>query len=220
MWSPSPNKRCLVTYPLAPQGVFLTVQGEGQFLGQPMVFVRLAGCDVGCPQCDTDYTVRSKATASEIVRQCVEVAGGVKWVWITGGEPTIHDIAPLIAELRRYGFRIALATAGMRPVVRGWANQIEDGQTVATAGVDFLSVSPHILDAKWVCRRGDQVNLVAGLNGLRLESAAGMDFGGFSYRYVTPCDGRPETLRECVDWVLAHPEWRLGVQAHKLWGLL
>jgi 7-carboxy-7-deazaguanine synthase len=205
-------------YPLAPQGVFLTVNGEGQFLGQPQVFVRLAGCNVGCPGCDTNYTVAFKATAREIARQVASVAGVAKWVWLTGGEPTIHDLPPLVDTLRRYGFRVAVATAGTANVRLGSGPATND-----RGGADFVSVSPHFLDDRWVLRRGDQVNLVPGLNGLRLEDAEGVDFGGFSYRYVTPFwydpADRMEKVWECYEWVQRHPGFRLGVQAHKLWQL-
>lgn len=198
-------------YPLAPQGVFLTAQGEGVLFGTPMVFVRLAGCSIGCPECDTDYRVASRATAEEIARFAVEAGPACDWVWLTGGEPTDHDLAPLVKELHRAGFRVALATSGVREVHSGWA----------TGGVDFLSVSPHD-PARWVQRRGDQVNLVPGLGGLRLEDVEPLLADTcFSHRFVTPLwyapSGRAEKVRECWEWVRAHPGWRLGVQAHKGW---
>jgi 7-carboxy-7-deazaguanine synthase len=84
------------TYPLAPDGVFWTLQGEGALQGEPMAFVRLAGCSVGCAQCDTDYRVSRRLTCEEIVeevRAVVPPAFVWPWVWITGGEPTDHDLA-------------------------------------------------------------------------------------------------------------------------------
>lgn len=203
--------------PLAPQGVFWTIQGEGLMLGVPQVFVRLAGCSVGCPECDTDYTVAERVPVREIVRRVSAEANGARWVWLTGGEPTIHDLTPLVESLRRYGFRLALATAGVREVRRGF------GVTVRPGGFDFVSVSPHRIDATWVQRRGSQLNVVPGLNGLALADLEGVDVSGFDERFVTPCwyapTGRAEQVRECVDWVRRHPEWRLGIQSHKAWGL-
>ena len=51
---------------LASQGVYWTIQGEGHFVGEPMVFIRLAGCSVGCPKCDTNYKPVREATVDEI----------------------------------------------------------------------------------------------------------------------------------------------------------
>ena len=205
------------TYPLAPQGVFWTVQGEGSLAGEPMVFVRLAGCPVGCPECDTDYSVHSRVGLGELARlvaACDPTPG--RWVWLTGGEPTLHDLPPLCARLNRYGYRVAVATAGVKPVRLGSARVYDHGPA-------FLSVSPHFADARWVQRSGDQVNLVPGLNGLRLEDFEGIDFGGFNYRYVTPLwyapSDRAERVAECVEWVRRHKGWRLGCQSHKALGV-
>lgn len=206
----------MATYPLAKQGVFLTVQGEGVLLGAPMVFVRLAGCSVGCPECDTDYRVHERVGAAEIARRASAFTQ-TDWVWVTGGEPTDHDLLPLFAELRRAGFRIALATAGARDLPGG----------VVQGGPDFVSVSPHTFSEKWLKRRGDQLNLVPGLNGLRLadldEATIAQCVDGFPHRFVTPLwytpADRVERVGECVEWVQRHPGFRLGIQAHKLWGL-
>jgi hypothetical protein len=64
-------------YPLAAQGVYPSMLGEGLLMGLPAVLVRLAGCSVGCPGCDTDYRVTERATAAEIARR----AAGVMIAW-------------------------------------------------------------------------------------------------------------------------------------------
>lgn len=194
-------------YPLAPQGVFQTIQGEGAMLGVPMVFIRLAGCSVGCKQCDTDYSVSERVDETEIASRVMEY--GARWIWITGGEPADHDLTPLVQALRKTGKFIAIATSGVRKLPQRW----EDG------GPDWYSVSPHSVD-KWTMRYGQEVKLVPGLNGLRLADfdvvADGLNFGAF---YVQPCEGVPSSVSECVDWVNRHPNWRMTVQAHKQWGL-
>lgn len=192
------------TYPLARHGVFRTIQGEGIQSGMPQVFVRLAGCSVGCHRCDTDYRAVSEATADEIAGRCAALAVGERWCWLTGGEPTDHDLAPLVAALRSRGLMVALATAGHRRV------EVE---------VDFLSVSPHTPD-RWVQRWGTQVNLVPGLSGHPLVAFAPLlDDTRFDHRYVTPLAGDRSTVKECVAWVEQHPGWRLGCQAHNAWGV-
>jgi organic radical activating enzyme len=106
-------------YPLAPNPIYRSFQGEGHMIGVPMVFVRLAGCSVGCPLCDTDYKKQVTMSADEIARYVRAIGPEIGWVWITGGEPTDHDLTPLVAAIRRSGYRLALATSGVRAVKLG-----------------------------------------------------------------------------------------------------
>ena len=202
--------------PLAGDGVFLTVQGEGLLLGLPTVFVRLAGCSVGCPECDTDYRVARRATATDIAREAAAVAGSARWVWVTGGEPADHPLGELVKELMRGGFRIALATSGAKDKARdGWA--VREGR--AWGGADFVSVSPHFPSDRLAVRGGSQINLVPGLNGLNLADWEQADLRGFGCRWVTPLAGSPASVAECVGFVNRRGDFRLGTQAHKGWRL-
>lgn len=193
-------------YPLAKAGVYWSIQGEGSLAGVPMAFVRLAGCSVGCPLCDTDYRVADRATAADIADQvdCLRKHASVSWVWITGGEPTDHDLAPLLKALRDRGFRVAVATAGHRLMM---------------VRPDFLSVSPHSPDS-WRVVSGSELKIVPGVNGHSIEAfRAKAEMSAFGARYVQPCEGKPETVRQCVEWVVQNPGWRLSIQAHKVAGL-
>lgn len=194
------------TYPLAPQGVFRTVQGEGALLGVPMVFIRLGGCSVGCAGCDTNYAPDSVRTLAEIEAEVKAVRGNAGWVFITGGEPADHELWPLL-ELARLHGKVALVTSGRKALGAG------------SRLIDFLTVSPHGKPEQLVLRMGSQVNLVPGLGGTRLRDWEGFDFVGFHHKYVTPFDKNPATVAECVEWVERHDGWRLGIQAHKGWEL-
>ena len=102
-------------YPLAPNAIWFAVLGEGHLRGFSSSFCRLAGCSVGCPQCDTDYTVAMKLDAGRIADRVDRVTPpelNDRWVWITGGEPADHDLMPLLKELRKRRFSIAVATSG------------------------------------------------------------------------------------------------------------
>jgi organic radical activating enzyme len=203
----------IVRYPLAKNAIFWTIQGEGHLRGLQMCFVRLAGCSVGCAMCDTDYRRAEFATADDIAQRVDALTPNesrVRRVWITGGEPTDHDLGPLIDALRARRFSIALATSGHRPV---------------TANVDWLSVSPHD-PAKWMQTSGSELKIVPGLNGFSIEqfrSARPDDQTQFEYRYVQPLsmDKRedPQSLQTCLAFVRANPNWALSRQDHHYWNV-
>lgn len=205
-------------YPLAPEGVFLTQQGEGALLGLPMVFIRFAACPINCPSCDADYSLSSKVSLEEIVDKVNSLRSDstVDWVWLTGGEPTVHELAPLVNRLHSQGFKVALATAGIKSVFRG---------SLQGGGVDFLSVSPHSC-SNWMQRSGDQINLVPGLNNLKLadiEPLLDKCEWDFSHRFVTPFwppdEDKPTGIQECIDFTRRRVGWKLGIQAQRYWGL-
>ena len=89
--------------------VFETIQGEGIFVGHPSTFIRLYGCNLMCPMCDTDYT------SSMVVMSPEELLSGVgknKLVVITGGEPLSQDISLLVDTLYSAGKVIQIETNG------------------------------------------------------------------------------------------------------------
>lgn len=106
--------------------IFKTIQGEGPFCGTPCVFVRLAGCNLQCPACDTDYTSkRTQMTPSDIVRavadQSVGDAHGRALVVITGGEPFRQHIGELIQLLVDCRYYVQIESNGtMNPPVGPW----------------------------------------------------------------------------------------------------
>ena len=110
--------------------VFVSLQGEGHFTGTPAIFVRLQGCDVHCPWCDTgyamslardlrtkdnDFSVLAKETASGLYTSmdpeilCNYLSGlhkSIRHVVLTGGEPFMQDVAPFIRLLQGRGFYV------------------------------------------------------------------------------------------------------------------
>ena len=76
--------------------IFDSIQGEGSWMGRPVTFIRLGGCNLSCPWCDTDFTKFTQMDEFEIAKQC-----GARDVVITGGEPTIHDLCELLIALKR-----------------------------------------------------------------------------------------------------------------------
>lgn len=92
--------------------IFHTIQGEGPFAGTPAVFIRLAGCNLQCPQCDTEYTERNARTIGELLTIVQQRRRTAKLVVITGGEPFRQEIGPLVRALLIDGYRVQIETNG------------------------------------------------------------------------------------------------------------
>lgn len=100
--------------------IFLTIQGEGPFCGTPCVFVRLAGCNLQCPACDTEYTQgRQLMGPGAIVAEINELWRPDFWrrglVVITGGEPYRQNLTRLLELLEYSGYYVQVETNGTLP---------------------------------------------------------------------------------------------------------
>jgi len=100
---------------LAVHSIFKTVQGEGPYAGRRAIFVRLAGCNLQCPGCDTIYTgtgvqyLSPQTIATDVAKLAVNT---VELVVISGGEPLRQDITELCRELLRNGHDVQIETNG------------------------------------------------------------------------------------------------------------
>jgi organic radical activating enzyme len=193
--------------------IFRSLQGEGHFVGYPMTFVRLAGCSV------LDCSIRAscdeapwKATETlDIDEILIRVSQGSPRgiVCITGGEPTDHDLLPLIDALHDRRFRVHIETSGARSI---------DGMPL-----DWITVSPKT--PGYVQRMGHTLKLVVP-PGMRWSHIAAYDAATtFFHRYLQPLTAPDGTtnLDEVKELLLAWDNidgrWALSTQAHKTWGL-
>ncbi|HYV99576.1 MAG TPA: 7-carboxy-7-deazaguanine synthase [Gemmatimonadaceae bacterium] len=223
--------------------IFYTLQGEGVHTGRAAVFLRFAGCNLWtgreqdrasavCNFCDTDFVgvgpdggkFETADALAERVAQCWKSglegwrAGGPEgsavphqptsppalqpFVVCTGGEPLLQLDEPLIDALHARGFEVAVETNGTQP---------------APNGLDWICVSPKS-DAPLVLTRGDELKLVYPQAKAPPEKFSGLDFKNFS---LQPMDGPnlAANTAAATDYCLAHPQWRLSLQTHKLLGL-
>ena len=181
--------------------IFCSLQGEGYHAGTPAAFVRLSGCNLSCPFCDTDHESFRLMTADEIVGEARRASGpAVSMLVLTGGEPTLQADDELIAALHRGGFYVCMET---------------NGTHLPPKGVDWLTVSPK---SRTAVRQCDELKLVF------TDAQHVGDFGiEATHRFLQPCDtGDPmrnsDIVSRCVDYVRQHPQWRLSLQVHKLAG--
>ena len=121
---------------------------------------------------------------------------------LTGGEPLLQVDEPLLVALHSAGFEVAIETNGTR---------------LPPPGIDWVCVSPKA-GTDLVLRCGDELKLVFPQPGAEPERFAALAFG---YFYLQPMDGpaAAENVRLAVEYCMAHPQWRLSLQTHKLLGI-
>jgi len=178
--------------------IFPTIQGEGIFAGEPATFVRLAGCNLKCPACDTEYTDKSELTTPKWILQYVNaVTAPNRLVVITGGEPFRQNTDNLVTTLVEAGYRVQFETNGTLPITF-------DPGLIRTGKVSIMcspkvgrlhkELQPYISAYKYVID-ADHINLMDGLPtrvlGLRaLPARPPSNFEGTVY--VQPMDSKDE----------------------------
>ncbi len=180
--------------------IFCSLQGEGFWTGTPIVFIRMSGCNLACPFCDTDHRNFLEMSAEDIINRAREEGPGIDRVCLTGGEPSLQADPALIEALHAAGFRIHIETNGTRPLPKG---------------IDWITLSPkedvpgQKGDGTVVLREADEVKLVY------LGNSAIEKWAAFPARwhFLQPCSC--SNTAETISYILSHPAWRLSLQTHK-----
>ncbi|MGB6523043.1 MAG: 7-carboxy-7-deazaguanine synthase QueE [Candidatus Cybelea sp.] len=184
--------------------IFYSVQGEGTWTGTPAVFVRLAGCNLACDFCDTDYSTKFFAGVDEVVARVRDAGGECPMVVLTGGEPLAQSQTPaLIDALRRDGRRV----------------HVESNGTIFTELSDdvWLCVSPkERVDAR-MAQRANEAKLIVDE---RVPEEHLALFAGKPVILLQPEGNKPGNVALALDYVKAHPQrFRLSLQTHKFIGV-
>ncbi len=183
--------------------IFYSIQGEGKHTGMPAVFVRLAGCSMNCPFCDTKYAAREgNQTDGPTLLQELS-AWPAKAVIITGGEPSEQNLPALIALLKNNGYQVHLETNG----------SIDTDVSRA----DFICVSPKKYVSSEMLKKADVIKIVVGQDtDLKdLEKYYAYE-NAKTQIYLQPESNKQENIDLCVKLLKNHPSARLSLQTHKL----
>ena len=203
--------------------IYYTLQGEGAQTGRAAVFLRFAGCNLWsglekdraeavCRFCDTNFIgtdgpnggkFPDAASLARAVRaQWPAHVRGKPYVVCTGGEPLLQLDPAAIAALKEQDFEIGIET---------------NGTLLPPASIDWICVSPKA-DAEQKLKRGSELKLVYPQSEAMPERFADQDFAHF---FLQPMDGpdRIANTQAATAYCLAHPQWRLSLQTHKLLGI-
>lgn len=114
--------------------IFTSIQGEGDVIGRPSNFIRLAGCHLRCVWCDTKYAWHKyDGKLMSIDEILSEIDQRVTITTITGGEPLLQNITPLVERLKELGHKVVVETSGT----------IKPNEKLRKL-VDIFSVSPKL----------------------------------------------------------------------------
>ncbi|KQQ97779.1 7-carboxy-7-deazaguanine synthase QueE [Deinococcus sp. Leaf326] len=198
---------------------FYTWQGEGVHLGRAAYFIRLYGCPQACAWCDSAGTWHKDFRPEGVTLMSAEdLAGAVRaespdgaFVVVTGGEPILFDLAPLVDALHALGRRVHIETSGIAPL-RG--------------DLDWVTLSPKPF-GQWplpeVVARADEVKLIVhepGDIGAGLETLAGLREDAVVWLHPEWSRARERdagVLNAITQAVKEDPRLRAGYQMHKLY---
>ena len=185
--------------------IFYSLQGEGYYAGTAAVFVRLSGCNLQCPFCDTQHESGTEMSDEEIAREAAKYPA--RLVVITGGEPSLQLTKSLVDTLHDEDKFVAVETNGTHRL---------------PSNVDWITLSPKDLclgdEARVDLAIVDEIKVVFDgehephmYNGIMCTHA----------RFLQPCDTGDEAKNkalwaETMDHIQRHPLWRLSLQTHKL----
>lgn len=179
--------------------IFYSLQGEGHFTGTAAVFVRLSGCNMKCSFCDTAHETYRTMTYQEILDTIRRWPA--RHVVITGGEPALQLTDSFIAALHDKGYYVQTETNGTLPL---------------PDSIDWITCSPKT--SMIALTRINELKVV--FLSPEYDPAPYLSIKAGEYR-LQPCDcGDPAInaaiLNAAINYILAHPEWKLSLQTHKL----
>ena len=191
-----------------------TVQGEGYWTGTLVDFIRLAGCPVRCPWCDTGYSNGGKGlpAVSQSIAQLLDQLQSPRVV-ITGGEPFIHrDLSELVRALLEADKQVSIETSG------AYWQDVSPQAWITLSPKEHISPKYPVKEIFWT--RSNEIKLVVS-TGKEIE---------FYQKYFIkdvniPVFLQPEwnskdsVIPIILKLLKQNPSYRLSLQTHKFIGV-
>ncbi|WDA26877.1 7-carboxy-7-deazaguanine synthase QueE [Aeromonas hydrophila] len=211
--------------------IFQTIQGEGVFTGLPAIFVRLQGCPVGCPWCDTRHTwvvdparevgVQavldcsnesdgwSKMSTEQILASFQQLGYQARHVVITGGEPCLYDLQDLSAALIEVGYQVQIETSGTSEIQtheQTWVTvspkiNMKGGLPVLVSALERANEIKHPVATE---RHVEELDALLATASLRENVVIALQ----------PISQKPRATQLAMATCIAR-NWRLSIQTHK-----
>ena len=191
--------------------IFKSIQGEGDNVGRAAVFVRLAGCNLSCWYCDTDWSHSSKMSVSDVLEEVKKLSNpedspNSLLIW-TGGEPTLQLTDEILELFQDYDN--CIETNGTNPV---------------PAKIKYISCSPKVTpevlrknftrvnEFRYPLKAGDVLPDISELPFADNYFVSPVFLGEDKKRFQQV----NENIEYAINLIKSNPKWRLSIQLHKL----
>lgn len=189
-----------IYYPIVE--IFDSVQGEGSWMGIPATFIRFSGCNLKCEWCDTKHSWNQcqDIEIKEIISRINQ-----KTVILTGGEPTLQKLDPLLKKIKERNSTIKIAIE-------------TNGTAIIPKGIDWVVVSPKSHSNFRILPNPNELKYV-------VDEKFSLEVIPLKYRYSIPIWLQPNAFdlekssKKAYKLVMENSFLRLGIQLHKFYNI-
>ncbi len=185
---------------------FYTVQGEAFHLGKAAYFIRIGGCDIGCHWCDTkiswNFNTHKLVDIKDVITNLKKEKADT--IVVTGGEPSLYNLAPLCAELKKQSIKTHIETSGAYTLSGEW---------------DWICLSPKKQSppTEDIYEKADELKVIIfEEDDFRWAEKVAKKVNKNCKLYLQPeWSKHKELIPEIVEYVKRNTKWQISIQAHK-----
>jgi 7-carboxy-7-deazaguanine synthase len=190
--------------------LFTSIIGEGIHTGTPAAFIRLAGCNLNCPYCDTNYVANEEMNEEELASWAKQQ--GYSKVVLTGGEPLMQDVALLVDKINHLGMKVHLETNG---ILLPPGIFYRDGNWVAVSPKSFnacFTTIERANEVKFLCGIPSWEEIINRFCNINKNKKWLMPItkGGWENRAFDNA-----TIQTAIDYCMKHSDFTFATQIHK-----